>query len=222
MELYLSPDQRFLTESLFDTTTDPESEHRQVAEGVQKALLSSGASPIRGGHDAVVTIVVFSDFQCSFCKRLAAYWEALPLLEKNQTRLVFKHRPLAMHKWARPAALAAICASYQGSEPFWKLHDFLFSQQSSLTDETLSSSINDFMAQSPQFSVKQFQPCLNQRRAELDLQRDEVLADAYHVSAVPTIFINGVRKEGVSSPEGFQAAIRFAIVRSRRAEGTVR
>jgi protein-disulfide isomerase len=200
---------------LLDTTVDPEGERRRVAEETQKVLLASSALPSKGAEDAAVTLVVFSAFQCSFCKRLADEAAGLPMLEASQTRLIFKHRPLTMHKWARPAALASICANLQGNETFWNLHDFLFARQGSLTDETLISSVNEFLTQNTRINLGQFQDCLRLHQADAELLRDEALADRYHVNATPTLFINGVRRDGVGSPEDLLAAIRFAIEHSR-------
>ena len=75
--LFLSPDQRFLSTSLLDTTLDPDQEGREEAER-NKALLSEEGSPRRGNVDAKVTIVEFSDFECPYCKQFADWINALP------------------------------------------------------------------------------------------------------------------------------------------------
>lgn len=74
-------------------------------------------SPFLGKEDAPVTIVVFTDFECPYCSK------AVPILEQVMTdnpetvKLVFKNMPLSFHKFARPAALAALAAANQGK--FW-------------------------------------------------------------------------------------------------------
>jgi protein-disulfide isomerase len=116
-----------------------------------------------------------------------------------------------MHNWARRAALATICASFQGNEFFWPLHDFLFASQNNLTAATLDAAVGRFMERDVQFSADEYRGCMEQHKAEVILQRDEALAESYHVEATPTIFINGVRKMGFGSPDQLRAAIRSAI-----------
>jgi len=118
LELFLSPDQRFLFETLLDTNISPSAERLRVARETQLALLA-GSSPYLGPENAPVTLVEFSDFQCPFCKRFADLLSRLPAKDRLRLRVVFKQRPLAMHQWARRAALASICASFESSGAFW-------------------------------------------------------------------------------------------------------
>ena len=66
--LFLSPDQSFLVRELFNIAIDPGIWRRRVAEVTQARMLADGA-PARGSHDAKVTIVEFSDFECPYCRR---------------------------------------------------------------------------------------------------------------------------------------------------------
>jgi protein-disulfide isomerase len=99
---------------------------------------------------------------------------------------------------------------------FWKLHDFLFSRQATLTDATLNASISEFATKSAEFRLDQYQRCMADHSAERALARDETLADTYHVDATPTVFINGVRKVGFGSLEQLRAAIRSAMTEHQK------
>src|SRR5215831_4104339 len=97
-------------------------------------LLVIAASMLSGGsafaaEDAEVTIVVFSDFQCPFCRQFAP---SLREVEKNgvegaRTKVEFRNFPLDFHPRAQLAAQAAMAASKQGK--FWEMHDLLFANQ---------------------------------------------------------------------------------------------
>src|SRR5690606_25569576 len=66
------------------------------------------ADPVRGSRSAPVTLVVFSDFECPFCKKLHGTLRELQgRYGPKQVRIVWKHNPLPFHKNARPAAEAA-------------------------------------------------------------------------------------------------------------------
>jgi protein-disulfide isomerase len=93
---------------------------------------SAGAAPTLGSPSAPVTIIEFSDFQCSFCKR---FWvETLPRLKEayldtGKARFIYRHFAI-LGKHSEQAALAAACAQEQGR--FWEYHDQLFRNQGGL------------------------------------------------------------------------------------------
>lgn len=84
--------------------------------------------PARGKEKAPVTLIEFSDFQCSFCWR---FWkETLPLINEKyiqtgKVRFLYHHFAI-LGKPSTLAAQAAECANAQGK--FWPYHDKLFSQ----------------------------------------------------------------------------------------------
>ena len=57
------------------------------------------------------------------------------VLEKNpdKVKLVFKNFPLRNHKFAMPAATAALAAEKQGK--FWEFHDLLFKDYNRLNEQ---------------------------------------------------------------------------------------
>lgn len=80
---------------------------------------------VTGPENAKVTIVEFSDFECSFCVR--AYPTVKQILNeyKNDVKLYFKQFPLTnIHPNAQKAAEASLCAAGQGK--FWEWHDKIF------------------------------------------------------------------------------------------------
>jgi len=89
--------------------------------------------PTLGQPTAQVGIVEFSDFQCPYCARFAL--DTFPqvksqLIDAGKVRFYFANFPLeGIHKYARPAATAAVCA-----QDFWQAHDLLFNKQSELAD----------------------------------------------------------------------------------------
>ena len=62
---------------------------------------------IRGNPEAPVTLEEFGDFQCPPCGNFAGFIDGLVKEYDPRLRLVFRNFPLANHKHAREAALAA-------------------------------------------------------------------------------------------------------------------
>ncbi|MEM7402900.1 MAG: thioredoxin domain-containing protein [Myxococcota bacterium] len=100
-------------------------------------------SPILGKQDAPVSVIVYSDFQCPFCKRSNPMLKQIvndPEL-KDKVNVVFKHFPLSFHKQAKPAAKASIAAHEQGK--FWEFADKLYEDPRNLTKKNFEKWIQD-------------------------------------------------------------------------------
>ena len=91
-----------------------------------------GDSYFKGDADAPVTIVEFSDYECSFCARFAE--QTLPSIVSNyidngKVKLHYRDFPLGFHQNAQKAAEAARCAGeLGGSEAYFEMHDKIFAE----------------------------------------------------------------------------------------------
>ena len=99
--------------------------------------------PARGPENARHTLVVFSDFQCSWCRQYEDYVRKTIVpsgKKKGGLKVVFKHWPICTdcnefasrnsHPMACKASLAAEAARLLGGdEAFWKMHDLLWEHQ---------------------------------------------------------------------------------------------
>ena len=65
---------------------------------------------MQGSPNALVTVVMFQDFQCPFCQRSVATVEQLRQEFPQDVRVVFKHNPLPFHTNAMAAAQLAYVA----------------------------------------------------------------------------------------------------------------
>lgn len=101
---------------------DPSNGEVTLVAGVKQ-----GVGYVKGGSDAVVKIVEFSDFECPFCKRTLPTIEALFNKYGDKISLEYRHFPLSIHAKAQKAAEASECAGEQGK--FWEMHDMIFEVQ---------------------------------------------------------------------------------------------
>ena len=102
----------------------------QVEQGDRYKVELRGDEPQMGTSDALVTVIIFSDFQCPYCAKAAPPLKGAYEALEPDVRLIFKHYPLPGHQKALPAAKAAWAAHQQGK--FWEMHDWLFDHKSSL------------------------------------------------------------------------------------------
>jgi protein-disulfide isomerase/uncharacterized membrane protein len=172
------------------------------AAPIPYAELTAAHVPAVGPVDAPLVVVEFSDFQCPYCARLTASLHAMRDIFGDQMRLEFRNLPLDMHEMARPAALAALCASQEGK--FWELHDLLFEKQHELTTDVILA-----LGTGVGLNETALQTCMNSEETRLMLEADRNAAEAFGVQGTPTFFINGVRYAG-----GYPAAPMERLFRS--------
>lgn len=87
-----------------------------------------GSAPTQGSKDAKITLIEFSDFQCSFCSRTLPTTEQIMKVYNGKIKFAYKQFPLnSLHPNAQKAAEASECAKEQGK--FWEYHDILFKNQ---------------------------------------------------------------------------------------------
>jgi protein-disulfide isomerase len=206
LELFASPDLRFLSKELLDTTVDPVAEERRRTEALMVGLVSPGA-PALGPSVAAVMIAVFSDFQCPYCARLAETVKAVLPDEADRVRLVFHYFPLAMHPWARPAAEAAACAQQQGDRYFWSVHDFLFDHQKEINRDNVLERLAKFSEALGGFDRVKFESCVITRGAAAKVDQDLAFGRENGIHATPTVFVNG-KETRVVAPEQLRTLIR--------------
>lgn len=214
IDLTASPDLRFLTRELLDSQLDPVQQERQKQQALTAAL-TRGDFAVLGEKAAPVTITVFADFQCPYCA------EASDVLMKNilpaeggNTRLVFRHFPLAMHPWARPAAEAAACAHEQGDRYFWSFHNYIFEHQREITPDNLRPKLDAYGTALQGFDPADFTACLDQKRTAAKVEQDVALGTEAGVRGTPTLFINGQLMSGVQ-PEQIRTYIREMTDRAK-------
>ena len=157
----------------------------------------SGA-PFKGPADAPVTITLFTDFECPYCKQIIPLLDEVMTKNPKNVKLSFKNMPLKLHKFAEPSAKAALAAQEQGK--FWPFHDKLFAEQK-LSDEAIRKIAVDLKLDLARFDKDMASPTVQSK-----LQKDLLDAQTAGVSGTPTVFING-RTPRQRNFEGFQAII---------------
>ncbi len=149
-------------------------------------------APLRGPADALVTIVVASEFQCPFCKRVEPTLQALGQVFPGQVRFAWKHQPLPGHARALPAAVAAEEARAQGGDTkFWAMHDKLFELAPALERPDLERAAREVGLDAAAVGA-----AVEQGRHVERIRRDQAQLQALGVRATPTMFVNGRKVEG--------------------------
>jgi len=100
----------------------------QIANPTNSIQIRTGSNPVRGDSKASVTIVEFSDYQCSYCARSESTISQVLQQYQGKVKLYYRDFPLTnIHPFSEAAAEASRCAGEQGK--FWEYHDMLFDKQ---------------------------------------------------------------------------------------------
>ena len=123
------------------------------------------------------------------------------MLEQNPktVKIVFKNFPIRSHKFAVPAAVAALAADRQGK--FWDFHDELFNNYNRLNEEKVQEIVAKLKLNTAQFEKDRKDPLLLEQ-VRFDVN-EGIQAG---VKGVPSVFVNG-RKLKDRSLQGFQTQI---------------
>jgi protein-disulfide isomerase len=156
-----------------------------------------GDGPSKGPADAPLLMVVFSDFQCPFCKRVEPTLADLERHYAGKLRTVWKNYPLPFHNNALPAAEAAMAADAQGK--FWQMHDILFANNMALDRDSLEK-----YAAEIGLDVARFKADLDAERYKARIEADTKEGTDVGVNGTPAVFINGRKIGGAYPLETFQ------------------
>lgn len=154
--------------------------------------IKAGTAPRLGPTDSRLIVIVFSDFECPYCRRLA---EPLKKMQKHYGAVVyFKHFPLRNHSFAEPAARAAWAAQQQ--DRFWEMHDQLFAHSDKLDWESVKG-----YGKQIGLDLKRFAADVESEAAAKAVAADYKEGTEAGVDGTPTVFINGRRAEAIDQVE---------------------
>ena len=176
--------------------------YKEVAPPVEN--VSADDDPSTGPADAPVTVIMFSDFQCSHCAATHPLLKEAMAAYPGKIRFVVRNCPLeTIHPNAYHAALAGYAAHQQGK--FFEYVDILYKNQSALDDASLLK-----YATQIGLNAKQFEVDFKSEKAAVEVKKDITDGENIGVHGTPTIFFNGVRPKEYSVA-GFRAAIERAL-----------
>ena len=187
--------------------TDADVEKISVKVPHAKVPPVSAQNPAKGPANAPVTLQVFSDFECPFCVRAAPALDDVEQQFHGRLRVVWRNYPLPSHQRARPAARAAAAAfALGGSEPFWKLHDVLYSPQADLSDAGLERA-------APKLGLDAARIAEAVRTTAYDAQinADMSAGDAAGIEGTPAVFINDYYLMGAFPESAYALVVERAL-----------
>jgi protein-disulfide isomerase len=177
-----------------------------------------------GSADAPVAFVVFSDFQCPFCRQFALDGLERQIIDEyvdsRQVRFVYRHLIILgdvsearIDDESVRAAEASECAASQGM--FWEYHDYLFNNRAGENVGAFSNANLIRFANELRLDVPAFTDCMESRRFLDRVREDTNAAYSADIRSTPTILINGRRVNGVQDYETYEEVIEEELIKAR-------
>lgn len=187
---------------------EPAEQEEEVAPvKADRYRVGFGNSPGLGNlESALVTIVVFSDFECSHCGKAEKMMDKILESYPKKVRLYFRNNPLAFHKHAMNAAKATLAVREQKRDKYWDMHRLLFENQGALAYEDLAGYAKRF-----DLDMKKFSMDMLNVQLEDEIYHDMQIAKKAGVRGTPTFFINGKKVVGSKSFTEMKEIIAEAI-----------
>jgi protein-disulfide isomerase len=173
---------------------------------------------VLGSPEAPAEMVVFSDFECPYCRNFAL--AATPAIvaefvDTGRLRLRFVFFPLAaVHKNSVAAARAAHCAGLAGR--FWAYHDYLFVRQPEWAGDPAPDTLWLQFARNLGLEPEPFQACFLSEEASAAVEADLRMALVAGVTATPTIVLDQRSLTGFQTYEQLRLEILESIEASRQ------
>lgn len=188
---------------------------QQWQEDVKSAKhINTQGRPSWGNPQAPVTIAVFSDYTCTYCKQAELLLEVLLATRENDIRVVFFHYPKEQET-SIISAKYVLAAFLQDSAKGWKLHQKFF------------SNIQEFEANNNKFILTACEELgLDYKKLRNDMSNNKDImnilaqnkeeADRLHVTGTPHFFVNDIVVQGLLSAELFEQAIDMALAKAKQ------
>lgn len=167
-----------------------------------------------GSPDAPLTIVEYTDFQCTFCARVAQ--DVIPQVEKEyvatgKTKIICKHVAF-LGEESQWAAEAAECAAEQ--DKFWEYYDILFANQAGKHNDGAFSKVRlKAFAETLGLDTSSFNACLDEGKYTNHVAATNLEARRRNVNSTPTFFVGQTQLTGAKSYAEFERAIEDELAR---------
>ena len=171
-------------------------------------------------HEGVADIVMFTDFECPYCRKLHLGVHARIAENPDRFRIVRFMAPLPFHKAADPAARAYVCAPEASREAMAdKLYGADFGAM--LGDETRPAVVADTVVEEAIVGLAgelglervAFQECMGALATKKKVESEFALYKSLELPGLPTTYIDDKRIVGADL-KGFEQALGGSDLRA--------
>jgi len=188
------------------------------------------AIPYGANQNAKVTLTIYEDFRCPFCKEAESMFNSIYSADAQAGKIRVRYHIVNLidqndgGTGSIQSGNAAACAQNAGNAKFKAYHDILFANQPAESDDAFASNplLISLAQQVPGLDGSTFQDCVDSGRYQPWVKKNySALSAAEHGSvSTPDYLINGTRFNlTTQSPAVQQAAFTAALDKAIAAAG---
>ena len=172
---------------------------------------NSSADHFLGSAAAAIELVEYGDFQCKECQYAYPEIKVLRKVLDGELRFIFRHFPLPnIRPISLEAAIAVEAAALQ--EKFWYMHDTIFENRRNLTRSSLFS-----FAKEIELDMELYEASREYKIVFQKVINDFESGVKSGVDKTPTVFINGLRYNGVIDFDSLYKTCTYVLSRNTTA-----
>jgi len=159
-----------------------------------------------GDKKAKIAIVEFTDYQCPYCARHSK--TVLPKIKEEfvktgKVKYVMYDFPLAFHKQAKSASVAARCADKQDN--FWGMHDTIFNNPRKLSNEFYTTAATKL-----KINTATFKECLKDSDVARAVEENIEYGNSLGVTGTPKFYVGKINGDSIEQVIVISGAQSFA------------
>lgn len=155
-----------------------------TSEQVNIKIIEGESNYFIGSDNPIITVVVFSDFNCPYCKSAADTVANLAIKYGDKIKIIMRDYPVIGEN-SLELALASRCAGEQGK--YWPMYYKLFELQGQFSSTDLTSIAQTISVN----NINKFSQCLTEEKYKVNIVKDASDAQFLKVEGTPAWFING-------------------------------
>lgn len=181
----------------------------QYIYGWEKMVGIAGNAYQKGHDRAKVTVLLFFDYQCPYCKQLNINLSKLYKKYADEIKISYLHRPIINPDFTYKIAVVSECARLQNN--FKPFHDALFKEQMLSDDISFTKLANQTGAN----NLEKFSKCVEDEQTDDIVEGHIALSNKLDINAVPTLIVNGRIIKGAASFEYLERIIQQILGENR-------
>ncbi len=156
---------------------------------------------VGGNPDGDITIVEFTDYRCSYCRK--AHDEVAELITSDgNIRFVLKEFPILGEQSLLSSQFAIAVRQLYGDDAYKAVHDALITLRSDATPESLARVASDFGHDSDAIAARMQSP-----EIKAIIEANHALANTMDINGTPTFVINNTMVRGYVPLEGMRQIV---------------
>lgn len=184
----------------------------KITADQRKMLEKSEGSPALGNLNGDITMVLFFDYHCSYCKRF--YPVIASLLEQDkQLRIVFKELPI-LSEDSEVAARAALAVYFIDKDKYFPFHTALMKTNGRFDMDKMSS-----LAKQAGISESELTQGMKSERVTKEVAATRALAEELDISGTPAVIVGQHMVPGAATLEAIKAKISAAREEAKKKKG---